>query len=54
MKKFCDVFCLVVWLVQLGITISWVINSTPVKPFLYLLAVLICILHYVGELIKEY
>jgi hypothetical protein len=54
MKKFCVVFCLVVWLVQLGITISWVINSTPVNTFLYLLAVLVCILHYVGELIKEY
>ena len=43
---------LLIWIVQLVIAVVWTITGTPINHILYIIAVLVCILHYIGELVR--
>lgn len=51
MKKTFDIICLVLWTIQLVIAIAAVCGLVTVNPICYICAVVICIMHYVYELV---
>lgn len=52
MSKIFDLLCLFIWIFQFGLGLHWIASGTPINPVLYIIAVLMCILHYVGELMR--
>lgn len=47
-----NVIGLILWIFQLAMAIAWTISGKPINHVLYILAVLVCILHYVEELVR--
>lgn len=43
--------CLFIWLLQLVYGIGYIIADKHVHPAVFICAVLVCIFHYVGEII---
>lgn len=50
--KIMNVSCLIIWIIQLVLAVACTITDTPINHILYIIAVLMCILHYIGELVR--
>jgi len=52
-KKITDILMLVMWIIQLIFGIVCVANGKEISAGVFICAVIICILHYAGELLTE-
>lgn len=48
-----NIFMLLIWLSQLAFGIISLINGTPIHPFVFICAVIVCIVHYLTEIFSE-
>jgi hypothetical protein len=53
MQKHTNVICLVIWIISLIYGIVCAVNGTRITPVSYVFATMICVLHYVEELLDE-
>lgn len=49
MKKITNAFMLAIWIFQLIYGIVHIVNGTNIHPFIFICAVIICIIHYIEE-----
>lgn len=47
--KVMNVICLLIWIFNLVCGIANIVNNEPVSPTLYICAVVVCIIYYLGE-----
>ena len=53
-KRTCDWICLVLWIIQLITAIVWCFTDHSMNPVTFIFPVLICIMHYVEDLLEDY
>lgn len=52
--RICHWICLVLWIMQLVIAITWCFTGHQVSPLTFSCPVLICVMHYAEELLEDY
>ena len=50
MKKFTNILMLGIWIFQLVFGIVNIVNGTNINPWIFICAVIICIIHYIQEI----
>ena len=54
MKKFCDIFCLMIWIVQFAFGIMAACGIETISPVAFICATIICIMYYICEIIRDF
>lgn len=50
MNQFTNILMLGIWIVQLVFGIVNAVNGTKINPFIFICAVVVCIIHYIQEI----
>lgn len=47
-----DIFCLVIWILNLIIAVSEVVNNRPINPVVSICAMFVCIVLYLARVVE--
>ncbi len=47
-----DIFCLVIWILNLIFAVAHTVNNEPVSPVVTICALVVCVVHYLEKIMR--